>query len=588
MTVSEQEAVRPATVRTVTVHYSGGVRRRGPVTMGQANMIRCILRDDPAHINIHDVWPVPPGTAAGPAVEALRALVVRHEGLRTTFAGDPGGPPREQRVAAEGSFTVTVLDHEALPGDPARYAESLARRARHGRFRLDRDFPLRISLVARAGEPLFVALAASHAVTDGSALAVLREEWLALLAGGSLPPLATLTPLDLADEEATPAGVRRSEASLRYWERIVRTAPQAMFAEPGATGTDIRTPQLTLRSRRGAVALAEAARRTGAMPSTVLLTAWCTLIAHRTGQDSCVVAVPTSNRFVPQLARSVNTLSQDSLLCLDVRQPSFDVLLRRAWGAALNAYRHSRFDALALWEMIGRVTSERGSHFARDVVFNDVSTLPSVLPAATGAAPPEADPELVRGEDQTLPTRALTFVYETDPVLRLALWADPALFPGDAAELFLTGLVRLLEAAAGDDVPLSSLTAVTGVRPVERGGDWRKADHCWVSPSAVADALSRALGGVPVQVRAEDPGPDTPAGADTVLTAYIAAGTDPPEPDRVHTALLESLPGHPGLLAPHRYVLVGGPPPDGDGGALHRRRILVEGDGRNRPIRHDR
>ncbi|QDY80520.1 condensation domain-containing protein [Streptomyces qinzhouensis] len=585
MTVSELESVRPAAARTVSVRYAGGEQRHGPVTMGQANMIRCILRDDPTHINIHDVWPVPPGTGLEAVIDALRALVVRHEGLRTTFPARPDGPPQEQRVAAEGAFTVTVLDHESLPGDPAPYAESVARGARAGRFRLDRDFPLRVTLIARGGEPLFVALAASHAVTDGSALGVLREEWLALLAGGSPPPLATLTPLDLADEEATPAGLRRSEASLRYWERIMRTGPQAMFAEPGAAGTDVRTPQLTLRSRRGAEALARVADRTGAVPSTVLLTAWCTLIAHRTGQDACVVAVPTSNRFVSLLARSVNTLSQDSLLCLDVRQPSFDALLRRAWGAALSAYRHSRFDALALWEMIGRVGFERGSNFARDVVFNDVSRLPSAptAPAATAGSPgPEL--ELTRGPDQVLPTRALTFVYETDPLLRLSMWADPALFPGDRAEAFLTGLVLLLEAAAADDVPLSSLTEVTGVRPVERAGDWRRVDNCWVSPAAVAEALSRVLDGVPVHIAVE--GPD-PAGR-SVLTAYITAGTTPLSPVQAHAALMEALPGRPGVLAPHRYVIVDDPPSRaGDDGARFGRRILAEGDGRNRPISDD-
>ncbi|MGW1279396.1 condensation domain-containing protein [Streptomyces tsukubensis] len=589
--VSEERSVRPAAERTVTVRYSGGLQRHGPVTMGQANMIRCILRDDPTHINIHAVWPVPPETGPEPVIDALRALVVRHEGLRTTFPGAPDGPPREQRVSATGAFTVTVLDHERLPGDTAAYAESVARDARAGRFRLDRDFPLRITLIARHGEPLFVALAASHAVTDGSALAVLREEWLALLAGESLPRPATLTPLDLAEEEATEAGLRRSEASLRYWEQIIRTAPQAMFAEPGAVGTEVRTPQLTLRSRRGAGALARVAQRTGAVPSTVLLTAWCTLIAHRTGQDACVVAVPTANRFRPLLARSVNTLSQDSLLCLDVRQPSFDTLLRRAWGAALNAYRHSRFDSLALWEMIGRVTFERGSNFARDVVFNDVSTLPAAPSApAASAGSPGPELELTRGPDQLLPTRALTFVYETDPLLRLAMWADPALFPGEEAEVFLTGLVRLLEAAAADDVQLTALTEVTGVRPVERDGRWRRVDNCWVSPPAVAASLSRVLGGVPVQVTVEDPDPDTPPGPGTgeVLTAWITAGAVPPTPEQAHAALMETLPGRPGLLAPHRYVIVDDPPPQaGDGGARLGRRILSEGDGRNRPISDD-
>ncbi|MDX2561968.1 condensation domain-containing protein [Streptomyces sp. TX20-6-3] len=591
--------------------YAGGEERRGPVTMGQANMIRCMLRDEPEHINIHDVWPVPEGTGTASAIEALRSLAIRHEALRTTFPHAAGSAPREQVVAAEGTFTVTVVDHEELPDDPAGYAESLARGARSERFRLDRDFPLRISLVARSGAPVFVAMAASHAVTDVGALGILKEEWLSLLAGETLPPPASLTPLGLAAEEATPAGLRKSEASLRHWERILRTGPQAMFAEPGAEGTEVRTPRLTLRSRRAARALARVAERTGGMPSTVLLTAWCALVAHRADQPACVAAVPTSNRYHPRLARSVNTLSQDALLSLDVRVPTFDALLKKAWGAALNAYRHSQFDAVALWEMIGRTTHERGSRFARDVVFNDVSTLPATVTtvttetatagqdAATGPAL-----ELSWGPDQVLPTRVLTFVHAIEPLLHLSTWVDPALFKRDEAEAFLTGLVRLLEAAATDDVPLASLTEVTGVRPVERGPRWCRVDGSWTSPPLVAQALSEALDGLPVHVTADAAAPDgtTPAAAPDgstpdaaapdgaashggALTAYIAAGDSPLTSAQAHTALMDALPGRPGVLAPRRYVIVHNPPAEADRtSAWLRQQILREGTGRDRDV----
>ncbi|MYY08037.1 condensation protein [Streptomyces sp. SID4919] len=566
--------------------------------MGQANMIRCVLRDDPVHINIYDVWPVPAGTRLEAVIDALRALVVRHEALRTTFPHASGTAPCEQVVAGEGEFTVTVLDHAELPPDGAGYATTVARRARAGRFRLDREFPLRVFVVAQDGAPAFVAVTASHAATDGSALAVLREEWLTLLAGGTLPPVTALTPLGLAAEEAAPAGLRKSEASLRYWEQIIRTGPQAMFAEPRATGTDVRVPQLTLRSPQGAEALARVAERTGGLPSTVLLTAWCALIAHRTGQTTCVAAVPTSNRFLPRLARTVNTVSQDALLSLDVQVPSFDALLRKAWGAALNAYRHSQFDALRLWEMIGDTTYERGSHFARDIVFNDVSTLPATLASAT-PAPDGPEPELSWGPDQVLPTRVLTFVHRTAPVLHLGMWVDPGLFTRDEAEAFVTGLVRLLEAAGAQDVPFTDLTEVTGVRPVGRGNGWIRVDGCWVSPPDVAQALSQALGGLPVHVTVDGPDTSAPPGtadpdtapSDTVsedragrhLTAFIASDGSPPTPEKAHAALMAALPGRPGLLAPRRYVIVQGPPAEADrSDGWLRQRILMEGTGRGR------
>ncbi|MFF3173580.1 condensation domain-containing protein [Streptomyces sp. NPDC057900] len=589
---------RPGRERTVTVAYTGGEERRGPVTMGQANMIRCILRDEPLHINNHDVWPVPAGTATEQVLDALRALVVRHEALRTTFPEPATNASRTQVVAAEGNFTVRLLDHDEFGADPAHYAETVARRARAGRFRLDRDFPLRIALLSLRGAPAFVALSSSHAVTDGSALAVLHEEWLALLGGAGLPPVTALTPLDLAAEEATPAGLRRSEASLRYWKQIIGTGPQEMFAEPRAARTDGQQPQLTLRSLRGARALAQAAKRTGSPSPTVLLTAWCTLVAHRAGQSTCVAAAPLSNRSRPGLARSVNTLSQDALLSLDVRGPSFDAVLRKAWGAALGAYRHSQFDSVRLWEAIDETTFERGSHFARDVVFNDVSGLTDARESAqgrhtrlTGHAPDaeqDVELDLEWGPLQVLPTRLLCFAYRTRPLLHLGMWADPALFTREEAETFLTGLVKLLEVVAYEDVPLASLTEATGVRPAERGGDWLRVDGCWTSPAAVADALSGALGGLPVHVATDDGSAPAPGGEH--MTAFIASGGAPLTPDGAHTALMETIsgPGPSGLLAPVRYVIVHDPPAaQGDSSAWLRQRILMEGNGRPRPTRDD-
>ncbi|MEW2172438.1 condensation domain-containing protein [Streptomyces sp. NPDC007027] len=583
------------TTTTVTVAYAGGEERRGPVAMGQANMIRCILRDDPTHINIHDVWPVPEGTAQQAVTDALRALTVRHEGLRTTFPHRPGCAPVDQVVATEGTFTVTVLDHAELPHDPAGYAESVARAARAGRFDLEREFPLRITLLTVAGAPVHVALAFSHAVADGSAMAVLREEFAELLAGKELPELTSLPPVDLAAVEASPAGLRKSEASLRYWERILRTGPQEMFAEPRGRrpGIDEEARQLTLRSRRGGRALAGAARRTGHPEATVLMAAWCALVAHRAGQDSCVTAVPSANRFHPRVARSVTTTSQDALLHLDVRVPAFDALVARTWGAVLNAYRHSQFDSLRLWEMIGRVTAERGSHFGRDVVFNDVSALPAPLLGTDAQDRDDAEHELTWGPPQTLPTRLLAFTYRTAPQLHISLWAAPSLFAPEEAEGFLSGLVLLLEAAAAGDVPMDSLTAVTGVRPAGHGPGWLRVDGCWVSPDAVRETLGRAVGGLPVRV-AKEPEPhgttDGTAGAAAVadprLTAYIACGETPLTPEAAHRALTALIPAAgSGVLAPHRYVLVQNPPGEPDrSDAWRRLEIIEEGTGRSRQV----
>lgn len=132
----------PTTERTLTVRFGGGTERLGPLAMGQANMVRCVLRDEPVQINIHDVWPVPAGVTVDSAIDALRVLVERHESLRTTFPGaDSLTDLGCQAVAAEGEFVLIVRDHDILPPQPSAYAEAVARDARVDRFHLDRDFP---------------------------------------------------------------------------------------------------------------------------------------------------------------------------------------------------------------------------------------------------------------------------------------------------------------------------------------------------------------------------------------------------------------------------------------------------------------
>ncbi len=151
-------------------------------------------------------------------------------------------------------------------------------------------------------------------------------------------------------------------------------------------------------------------------------------------------------------------------------------------------------------------------------------------------------------------------------------------------------------------MPFAVLTEVTGVHPAERGAHWRQVDGSWISPPAVADALSRALDGLPVHVTLDVPPADTPSGdipsgaappgatppegdAGQYLTAFVASGGSPLTPARAHAALMDVLPGRPGVLAPHRYVIVQDPPTGADRtNAWLRQQILMEGNGRERSM----
>ncbi|QMU71499.1 condensation domain-containing protein [Streptacidiphilus sp. P02-A3a] len=561
----------------ITRSYRAGRPRTGPLTMGQANMIRCILRDEPEEINNHLVWTVPSGATLERVAAAFGALAERHESLRTRYPHTPGSAPTVQRVQPDGSIELAVVE-TADGEDPGALAARLALARRAPRFDLATEFPLRITVVTRAGLPVRIALVTCHAAVDATALHLLGQEFQALLRGEELPPPPSHAPIDIAAFERTPAGIRRSESSLRHWRRIVSEKPQAAFAEDRTAPTDRMLPQLWIRSRQAAKDLARAAERTGMSPTTVLVAAWCGLVAHRTAQRSCVSAILSSNRFLPQLTDYIGTVAQDALLALDTDTETFDDLLLRAKGSLLGAYRNSWFDAIELWDAIGEVEHRRGTRFTRDVVFNDLSALSLT---ARQWADPTAEPALEWEPAQAVPVRIMLWCHAFGETLDLSLRVDPQLLDRTEAEGFAVGLLALLRAAAEGPVPMRSLAAVTGVRAAVRGPDWSLVDGSWIHRPTVTGLLQEALG-LPVRLRVEEH-PDHGA----TLAADIAVGPAdrPLTPAQAHRAVLAALVDRPTAMAPGHYTVHAvdavDHPGTADGPDWSRTTVLAQGEGRD-------
>ncbi|MGF1427143.1 condensation domain-containing protein [Kitasatospora sp. LaBMicrA B282] len=538
---------RPATAPTtdqVTVRYRATSSGTGPLTLGQDNMIRCVLRDEPAHMSKQASWPVPAGTTVTAALTALRTLAERHAALRTVF---PGSHLERQEERAEGEFTVSLV-RTAAAADLDRLADELGRRDRQRAFDLARDFPLRLTLLLRGEQPVRLVVVVCHAQLDGAATALLVGEWLALAAGRPLPAPAGPTPRAVAELERGPAGRRRAEASLRHWERILRCDPPVVFAHDGVDRSDHQLPTLAVRSAAGARALDRAAERTGAGASALLLAGYAALVAHLADQRTLVIAALSANRHRRALAEHIGTLAQDALLSLDTAVPDFDLLVDRTRAAALAGYWHSTFDAAQVWQLIDDTAHRRGVRYARHMVVNDLS---ATVPADTAEPPraPRAEPEFWWLPAETIPTRLMLNIWRTRGVLELTLHADPQLFPPAAAEGFVTALLRLLELAAERTVPLAELGTLTGLATVLPPGrrsrpGWRRIDGCWIDLAAVHELLAAAL--------------DCPGELDLVedrLTATLHPDDPALTPRAAHAAVLAALPQHHTAMAPHHYVL---------------------------------
>jgi hypothetical protein len=554
-----------------SVSFSAGHERVGPVAVGQANILRAIgLSADPAHLNLTTVWRLPSGTTTDQIGEVVRQLLVRHESLRT-FNG--AGPAPVQRVLASGRLDIPV--YEAV-GESSGYAEELARDMRGVGFALGDELPLRVAVVSEHGAPVHVAMVVSHVAMDATAWDLLIQEWDDLITGRDHPPGNEPQPIDLVALERRPSVKRLMAASLRHWESELHAIPQAMFTPTvDMAKADPTFRGLRVRARDAVRALDSIAERTGASKSSIILAAMSLLVGHYAGHERCVVTSISATRFLPELRRFFGTLAQDALMSINLREPeSFDELVRHMRTSALRAFRHSWFDPMALWNVIDSVGDARGTVFARDCVFNDMSALvrgerrrdsqraadtmdqryPGVRVRAAARPADIVDEtlgvELTWLREEWIGAPFILFAHNLDDELDLALWASPHVLSSSAAVNFGRAMIRLLVEAADRDVSLTSLRSVVDLDPISRGEGWHLVDSCWIQLEAVREVVAQVMGRQPHLVVAL---PDDQLGYR--LVCYLETTTAGLGPEEIHKACMAALPGRPAAMAPHAYVV---------------------------------
>lgn len=278
---------------------------------------------------------------------AWRALVARHEALRTDFPAGPEGP--RQRLHPELPFGWTHLDLSALPPEQAeaQLQAGLAQEAR-APFDLARAPLWRLALWRLDPSHHVLALTLHHAIADGWSLAVLLAELASRYAGGpALPPLA-LQPADHAlwQREAMAQGAH--EAALA--ERLAALAgmPTALDwpaeAPPPERPTGAGAVQARWLSAPAQAALLGLAKAGQATPFMVGLALWSWLLARWSGQEDFAVGAPVSGRHHPGLEGLVGCLLNTLVLRL---RPSGAL----TWAEHLEAVRQEVLSAMRHQEL---------------------------------------------------------------------------------------------------------------------------------------------------------------------------------------------------------------------------------------------
>ena len=233
---------------------------------------------------------------------AFRALVARHEPLRTSFRLVDGVPHQLIDPPVRLSVQLVDLSGEA---DPEQAAHASVEEAATQPFDLAVGPLMRVRLLRLAAEEHILVVVAHHTVIDGWSAGILNRELSELYAAcleGREPELPELQIQygDYAAWQQDWIAGGGLDQQLAYWKDKLAGAP-ALLELP----TD--RPRPSRQSVRGAIirkqlppelleqvkALGE---REGATLFMTLLAAYTTLLARYSGQDDIVVASPIANR----------------------------------------------------------------------------------------------------------------------------------------------------------------------------------------------------------------------------------------------------------------------------------------------------
>ncbi|MFC0215901.1 non-ribosomal peptide synthase/polyketide synthase [Paenibacillus chartarius] len=297
---------------------------------------------------------------------AFRALIRRHESLRTSFHMENGEPV--QRVHPDTSFQLEVAEgYDADPAQLERLADEFVRP-----FDLSRAPLLRVGLVKLAEDRHLFLFDMHHIVSDGVSMSIIVNEFAALYADAELPELS----VQYKDFAAWQNGLftsdylRKQEA---YWlEQLSEDLPVLDLP------TDY--PRPSIQSFEGARLsfgtgselrdqLNRLAADTGTTLYMVLLSVYNVLLSKYSGQTDLIVGTPTAGRSHADLGgivgMFVNTLAIRTQM--DERM-TFRELLAVVKGRLLGAYEHQDYPFELLVEKLG-VTRDLSRNPVFDTMF---------------------------------------------------------------------------------------------------------------------------------------------------------------------------------------------------------------------------
>jgi hypothetical protein len=352
----------------VVVQFAGEGSGSDGLTWGQQHIWNA-MRELGSPMNMCATRELAAGASVAEFADELRYYLSRFQSMRSRLELVPGDWPR-QVVVESGEAAIEIIDVPPEQ-DPAELAARLTAVFEEAEFDYEREFPIRMTLLRRDGALTHMVLTISHFATDAVGAMAMYNDYVHrdACAGGDAKPPA-LAPLDLAAQQRQPGALRQSEASLRYWENLLRTIPMHRFPEPVDPGPG-RYCQVRMDSPAMLLALRALGMRLGVDVSTALLGVVAVGIARVAGINPVVAQMVVSNRFRPGFAQIVSNVAQAGLFVVDVADITVDEAVARSRRASINAYKYAYFDFARWKELVAQVNRDRGGVVDLRCYYND-------------------------------------------------------------------------------------------------------------------------------------------------------------------------------------------------------------------------
>jgi amino acid adenylation domain-containing protein len=324
-------------------------------------------------LNIAVRWQLDGDVLAEPLERAWRAVIARHEILRSAIAERDGAPV--QTIAPEVAFRMSEVDLRGLP-EPDRLPEALRIAALEARAPFDLTAPplLRATLVRLADRRSILHVTVHHLVADGWSIGVLAQEiglTYRAFAIGARPDLPGL-PVQYADYALWQAEWLATDAlapQTDYWVGHLHglrqfELPTDRPRPPIQTASGAITSLLLPRSLTDSLQVLGG--QTGTTLFTITLAALKTLLHRHTGETDVSLGTQVAGRDQAELEGLVglfiNTLVLRDELSGD---PPFRRLLAQVGQTVQQALAHAD---MPIQRLIGQLRPERD--LSRNALFS--------------------------------------------------------------------------------------------------------------------------------------------------------------------------------------------------------------------------